>query len=405
MRVLVGLMLLAAGIVGGAFLLLPLVEERLSQTQAEGLAETAVSSTTRRTFKRDPLAPSPTIPPTTDDHVRWTPVKDFGRGSSSPRVELPIASSQAPPGAPIGTRPTNRLTSSKPADADARRELTKDLQGELKRVGCYEGEIDGRWGPETKRAMGAFTDRVNATLPVEDPDYILLALVQGHAARTCGNACPPGQELGSGGRCLPRTIIARRVRQDASKAEPRTAFGLPVPADRGAAEAMVPHAPLSAFKAAVSSRDTGAQSGDLTARTPPPGQMTGSAARPATTAPASTAAPREMAAAAGAKSDAHWPMRKAKADHPARSYLGARTPQLKSVAAQRPGMLPAAKSVRSAERPSKKRLSVARAPLYRTTPPTSRTPSRYALRLAAWWRRWQYAVYYGGYGGMAGPWR
>jgi hypothetical protein len=332
-------------------------------------------------------------------------VKEFGRSSSTPPGELPIASSQAPLGAHTGTSPTDRLTSSKPADADARRELAKDLQGELKRVGCYEGEIDGRWGSETKRAMGAFTDRVNATLPVEDPDYILLALVQGHAARTCGNACPPGQELGSSGRCLPRTFIARRGRKDASKAEPRTAFTQPAPADRGAAEAMVRHAPLSAFKAADPSRDTGAQSGDLTARTPPPGQVADSAAKPATTAPATTAARRETAEAAGAKSDARWPMRAAKADHPARSYLGARTPQLKSVPAQRHGMRPAAKNVRSAERPRKQRVAVARAPLYRATPPASRTARRYASRLAAWWRRWQYAVYYGGYGGMAGPWR
>ena len=69
-------------------------------------------------------------------------------------------------------QPVRRLASSRPADEDARRELVRDLQRELKRVGCYDGEISGTWSPGSKKAMGAFTERVNATLPLEEPDYI-----------------------------------------------------------------------------------------------------------------------------------------------------------------------------------------------------------------------------------------
>jgi len=57
----------------------------------------------------------------------------------------------------------------------------------LKRAGCYDGEISGVWSPRTREAMKAFTTRVNATLPVDKPDQILLALVQGHQ----GVACAP----------------------------------------------------------------------------------------------------------------------------------------------------------------------------------------------------------------------
>ena len=63
--------------------------------------------------------------------------------------------------------------------------LTRQLQSELRRAGCYDGEISGVWTPRTREAMKAFTTRVNATLPVDKPDQILLALVQGHQAVAC----------------------------------------------------------------------------------------------------------------------------------------------------------------------------------------------------------------------------
>lgn len=102
-----------------------------------------------------------------------------------------------------------KLSSSKPGDAETRAELTRDLQKELRRVGCYGGEITGAWTPSTRRAMSAFMDRVNATLPVDEPDYILLTLVQGHTAEACGVDCPAGQSLSGEGRCVPQAVIAQ----------------------------------------------------------------------------------------------------------------------------------------------------------------------------------------------------
>src|SRR5258705_8244984 len=65
-----------------------------------------------------------------------------------------------------------------PGDAEARYQLARTLQAELRRVGCYEGDVDGSWGLGSKRAMAAFAKEVNAGLPTEEPDYILLKLVQ-----------------------------------------------------------------------------------------------------------------------------------------------------------------------------------------------------------------------------------
>jgi peptidoglycan hydrolase-like protein with peptidoglycan-binding domain len=65
--------------------------------------------------------------------------------------------------------------------------LTRAIQHHLKRVGCYDGPISGVWSPAVRQAMKAFTDRVNATLPVDRPDDVLLALVQNHRpAAACG---------------------------------------------------------------------------------------------------------------------------------------------------------------------------------------------------------------------------
>jgi len=104
----------------------------------------------------------------------------------------------------------DRLPSAKPRDEAARRRLTQAIQTELRRVGCYSSDSDGAWDEGTRRAMKVFTDRINATLPVDEPDYILLTLVQGQKSRACGKACPPGQVAVAENRCEPRAIIEQK---------------------------------------------------------------------------------------------------------------------------------------------------------------------------------------------------
>lgn len=142
----------------------------------------------------------------------------------APRASIP---SQLPAAAAVTpTLPTiaassnsgRRLSSSRPADEDARRELVKDLQRELKRVGCYDGEINGAWTLGSRKAMTAFTERVNATLPLDEPDYILLTLVQGHTAQACGLGCPGGQGLNDAGKCVPRAVLAHSTKRHGDKA-------------------------------------------------------------------------------------------------------------------------------------------------------------------------------------------
>jgi len=109
-----------------------------------------------------------------------------------------------------------------PSNPDSRYKLVVDIQQHLKRVGCYWGRVNGSWNANTRDAMRSFTDRVNATLPIENPDYVLLTLLQAHNGRTCGE-CPAGEVLSGGGRCVPQAIVAQTHRKD----EPKVATATP----------------------------------------------------------------------------------------------------------------------------------------------------------------------------------
>ena len=93
------------------------------------------------------------------------------------------------------------------------RGLARDIQQELARVGCYPGEINGVWTTSTRQAMKAFMDWVNAALPTQQPDGVLLALVRGHTGKACGVSCPDGQSLTHAGRCVPIAIVSREAKK------------------------------------------------------------------------------------------------------------------------------------------------------------------------------------------------
>jgi hypothetical protein len=105
--------------------------------------------------------------------------------------------------------------------------LGRELQRELARVGCYEGELNGIWTPAARKAMKAFTDRVNATLPTEEPDHILLALVRGYRDKVCGMTCPAGQGLAENGLCMPNAILAVKKPPQLPRPVPQRADAAP----------------------------------------------------------------------------------------------------------------------------------------------------------------------------------
>lgn len=97
----------------------------------------------------------------------------------------PIAATAAPQPSEA-TRPkiqTGSLSDGMLLDDDA--SVTRAVQTGLKRAGCYVGPVNGRWSASTRSAMAEFTTRVNAQLPVEKPDPVLLALVETHSDVSC----------------------------------------------------------------------------------------------------------------------------------------------------------------------------------------------------------------------------
>jgi hypothetical protein len=213
-----GVLLVMAGLGVAAYVL---------STKAEfGATTTAVDLDGSKTPARSPVhlaaVPEPTQRPSPPHSERKPVLPDPQLTMLPPAQEAaPESSIAAPPSQvwpPFVTRADrdsapSRLPLPPPHRATGlftdRVSLARDLQRELRRVGCYEGEVNGVWTTSTRRAMKSFTDRVNATLPLEEPDHVLLALVRNYPDNTCGKPCPAGQGLSDAGRCVPIAMLAR----------------------------------------------------------------------------------------------------------------------------------------------------------------------------------------------------
>jgi len=150
----------------------------------------------------------------TDTQSAPLPQPAMRSAASAARIE-PVPASSPPVVVMLPPRPSDTAaalprTAAIPKDRDS---LARELQKELRRVGCYEGELNGAWTLATRRAMKTFTDRLNATLPVDAPDAVLFAMVQSQQDRVCGKPCPVDQGLSEDGRCLPNAILAKAARK------------------------------------------------------------------------------------------------------------------------------------------------------------------------------------------------
>lgn len=107
-------------------------------------------------------------------------------------VSITVSDSRAWPDATVSrVSPT--------AQANVQSTMTRDLQTELLRLGCYGGPIDGRWSAELQSALQDFTFRVNATLPINEPSATLVSLAKEQTARVCGPAASVTEQTAMGG--------------------------------------------------------------------------------------------------------------------------------------------------------------------------------------------------------------
>ena len=141
-----------------------------------------------------------------------------------------------------------------PRDPSARYKLVVEIQRELRRVGCYGGRLDGSWKNGLKTAMKEFTDRVNATLPLDQPDYIQLTLIQSQPDEVCG-ACPTGQSLAASGRCVGLPVTATATQNEVLPWKAKALFK-PVPAT-----VLPPNRCQAAWRSAARSRHRSTRNG------------------------------------------------------------------------------------------------------------------------------------------------
>jgi uncharacterized caspase-like protein len=86
----------------------------------------------------------------------------------------------------------------------ARERLARELQRELKRVGCDPGEFDGIWTHKSEMALQKFAVRTRLALHTDTPTPAALDAVMFQKARVCLPACA-ANEVEADGECVARS--------------------------------------------------------------------------------------------------------------------------------------------------------------------------------------------------------
>jgi peptidoglycan hydrolase-like protein with peptidoglycan-binding domain len=93
------------------------------------------------------------------------------------------------------------------------REVTRSLQLELKRVGCFDGTINGEFSNSTRAALRNFAKLASVSLPENEPSLDALKAVRGFDKRICPLVCPAG-ERAEGERCVRIACPSGQVLKD-----------------------------------------------------------------------------------------------------------------------------------------------------------------------------------------------
>ena len=70
---------------------------------------------------------------------------------------------------------------------NVRKSFLRRLQGELQRVGCYDGKIDGVWGDQARQALLRFAAIRGASVDLHNPGTGTLAMVQTESGQVCSS--------------------------------------------------------------------------------------------------------------------------------------------------------------------------------------------------------------------------
>jgi hypothetical protein len=83
--------------------------------------------------------------------------------------------------------------------------IARELQAELKRVGCDPGNIDGDWNAASRRALEAFNKHAGTKLEVRVANLNALSVIRSRTSRICPLACDRGYRV-RGDHCVKHRV-------------------------------------------------------------------------------------------------------------------------------------------------------------------------------------------------------
>ncbi len=123
---------------------------------------------------------------------------------------------------PVMSKPITVIVTDSDQEAEeasaARKELARQLQAELDRVGCDPGPVDGDWGAKSRAALQLFNRHAATSLNTDEATNKALDAVSGKTARVCPLVCGRGMKA-DGDTCVAVREPPRR-RERESKREP-----------------------------------------------------------------------------------------------------------------------------------------------------------------------------------------
>jgi uncharacterized caspase-like protein len=171
------------------------------------------------------------------DAVMWEFIKDTNDATALKRFvdQFPASARRAEAQRRISALAVEAAKAAAAARGDPR-EIARSLQLELRRVGCFDGAIDGEFSAATRAALRNFVKLAALRLP-DDPSLDAVKAVRSFDKRVCPLVCQAG-ERADGERCVRIGCPSGQVLKDgACVAERASSPARPAAAPKGAGAA------------------------------------------------------------------------------------------------------------------------------------------------------------------------
>jgi hypothetical protein len=96
-----------------------------------------------------------------------------------------------------------------------RKEIARSVQLELKRLGCFDGAVNGEFNASTKTALRNFANLVAVSVGENDPTIETLKTIRGFDKRICPLVCGPNERV-DGDRCIRVVCPSGQLLKDGS---------------------------------------------------------------------------------------------------------------------------------------------------------------------------------------------